>query len=244
MDFYAAVKERLERQHGPLGERLRNALAAAIELGLVSPGESLPSEREMAERLDVSRSTLRQSLKELAQSGHIATRPGAGTVVLGHVPKSLSRLSGFTEDMRLRGMQPSSRVLQCTIAPVGTDAAFRTGLPLGTPVLTLVRLRLAGGEALSYERAIVPVSTVGEDYDGSGSLYERMDERGARPQRILQSLKATEANEEIAGQLQIRPGAAVLEITQLGYAADGSVVEDAVSWYRGDRYKYVGEIKG
>lgn len=244
MDLYDALRDRLHRQHGPLGERLRNALVTVIEDGTIAAGASLPSERELAEQLDVSRSTLRQGLKELAQLGLVATRPGAGTVVLGRIPKALSRLSGFTEDMQLRGLLPSSRVLECSIGPVDPDAAFRTGLPLGTPVLRLVRLRLAGGEALSFERAVVPVTAVGENYDGSGSLYERMDQHGARPRRILQSLKAVEASDEIAAQLGIRPGAAVLEITQLGYGDDGTVVEDAISWYRGDRYKYVGEIRG
>jgi GntR family transcriptional regulator len=244
VDFYAAVRERMAQRHGPVGERLRHSLAAVLENGVIGPGESLPSEREMAEQLDVSRSTLRQGLKELAQLGLVATRPGAGTVVAGRIPKALSRLSGFTEDMQLRGLLPSSRVLECSIAPVDAEAAFRTGLPLGTPVMTLVRLRLAGGEALSYERAVVPVEAVGADYDGSGSLYERMDARNARPRRILQSLKATEAGEEITTHLGIRPGAAVLEISQLGYAENGAVVEDAISWYRGDRYKYVGEIRG
>ena len=63
MDFYSALRERMERQHGPLGERLRNALTSALDAGLVGPGESLPSEREMSERLDISRSTVRQGLK-------------------------------------------------------------------------------------------------------------------------------------------------------------------------------------
>src|SRR5690606_34842661 len=88
VDLYSALRERMERQHGPLGERLRNALAAVIEGGAIVPGESLPSEREMAERLDVSRSTLRQGLKELAQMGLVTTRPGAGTVVTGRIPKA------------------------------------------------------------------------------------------------------------------------------------------------------------
>ena len=244
MDFYETVTERLERQHGPLAGRLRNALAGALEGGALNPGEALPSEREMAERFEVSRSTLRQSLKELAEMGLVATRPGMGTVVVGRIPKALTRLSGFTEDMRLRGLMAHSKVLERSIGPVSAESAFRTGLPLGTPVMTLERLRLAGGEALSYERAVVPVSTVGEDYDGAGSLYERMDERDARPRRILQALQATEASAEIAKPLGIRAGAAVLEISQVGYDASGNAVEDAVSWYRGDRYKYVGEIKG
>ena len=244
MDFYAAVRERMEAQHGPLGERLRNALTAVLDSGGIAAGGSLPSEREIADALNVSRSTLRKGLKEPAQLGIIINRPGAGTVVVGRIPKALSRLSGFSEDMRLRGLEPGSQVLECSIGRVGADAAFRTGLPLGSPILTLVRLRLAGGEPIAYERAVMPVEAVGADYDGTGSLYDRMDARNARPQRVLQSLQATEADAALAAHLGIRPGAAVLEITQLGYGANGNVVEDAISWYRGDRYKYVGEIRG
>ena len=129
MDFYETVTVRLERQHGPLAGRLRNALAGALEGGALSPGEALPSEREMAERLDVSRSTLRQSLKDLAQMGLVATRPGMGTVVLGRIPKALTQLSGFTEDMRLRGLTAHSKVLERSIGPVSAESAFRTGLP-------------------------------------------------------------------------------------------------------------------
>src|SRR5262245_17629787 len=95
MDFYDAVLEQMKQQHGPLGERLRHALSAVLDTGVIAPGESLPAEREMAARLDVSRSTLRQGLKDLAQQGIVATRPGAGTVVVGRIPKALSRLSGF-----------------------------------------------------------------------------------------------------------------------------------------------------
>lgn len=243
-DVFETLSASMSERHGPLSDRLRLALSALIETGAFGPGESLPSERELAARLDLSRSTVRQCLKDLAQLGLVQTRQGVGTVVVGHIPKALSKLSGFSEDMRMRGLVPSSRVLELTVGPVPHDTAFRTGLPLETETISLRRLRLAGGEALSYEWVVVPVACVGRDYDGTTSLYERMDARGARPQRMLQSLEAVEANEEIAGLLGIRPGAAVLRIAQVGYGANGAVVEDAVSWYRGDRYKYVGEIKG
>jgi GntR family transcriptional regulator len=242
-DFYVAVSERMRHQHGPVGARLRSALASVVEGGVIGPGNSLPSEREMAERLDVSRSTVRQVLKELSRQGLLITRPGAGTVVVGRIPKALSSFSGFTEDMQLHGFAASSKVLDRSIAPADADVAFRTGWPLGMPMMTLVRLRMAGGEAFAYERVTVPVDVVGAEYDGSGSLYERMDQRNARPHRMLQSLKAVEASGVIASLLGIRTGAAVFEISQLGYGETGRVVEDSIGWYRGDRYKYVGEIK-
>jgi GntR family transcriptional regulator len=229
--------------HGPVSVRLRNALSSVVEAGAIGPGDSLPPEREMAAMLDVSRSTVRHVLKELSRQGLLITRPGAGTVVVGRIPKALSIFSGFTEDMQLHGFASSSKVLDRSIAPADADAAFRTGWPLGMSMMTLVRLRIAGGEVFAYERVTIPVDVVGEEYDGSGSLYEQMDRRNARPYRMLQSLKAVEASAVIASLLRIRTRSAVFEISQLGYSETGRVVEDSIGWYRGDRYKYVGEIQ-
>jgi GntR family transcriptional regulator len=52
------------------------------------------------------------------------------------------------------------------------------------------------------------------------------------------------APDEIASHLGIAVAAPVLRIAQVGYGRTGQAVEDAVSWYRGDRYKYVGELEG
>jgi GntR family transcriptional regulator len=239
----ATVAERLKDQQGPLAIRLRNAMAASIQDGTLPSNRALPSERELATRLGVSRSTIRTCLKDLGEMGLVQTRHGAGTVVTGQIPKALSRLSGFTEDVRARGLRPTSDILERSVGPVGLDTALRTAMPLGTEVLTLVRLRRANGEALSYETVIVPLWAVG-DYDGTGSLYERMDALGTRPRRMLQTLEAVAAPQEIAALLHVPDGAPTLRIAQVGYGADGKAVEDAVSWYRGDRYKYVGELEG
>src|SRR4051794_21233288 len=186
MTLVAELRQRLNRQRGPLGLRLTHALTSVIEDDLVTAGEALPPERELAEDLGVSRSTLRQCLEQLAGGGLIETRRGAGHFVARRILKPVTRLTGFTDDMVSRGIKPVSKILQKTVMPVPPDTAFRTGLPLGTPVFVLERLRLAGEEILAYERSIVPVSAVGEGYDGSGSLYARMDGHGGRPKRILQ----------------------------------------------------------
>ena len=60
-------------------------LGTAIRLGLLAPGARLPSERELAGELRISRSTLRQALTTLVQSGHLVSRRGraGGTFVVG-----------------------------------------------------------------------------------------------------------------------------------------------------------------
>ena len=239
-----AVAERLRQQTGPLGQRLRDAMVSSIREGLLPANRALPSERDLATGLGVSRSSVRNCLKDLSDRGLVETRHGAGSVGRGFIPKALTRLSGFTEDARARGVRPTSDLLECRIGPVSTDTALRTGMALGTRVLTLKRLRRADGEALSFETATVPLWAVGPGFDGQGSLYDRMDAQGARPHRILQTLEAVAAPLDIAGHLGIAANAPVLRIAQVGYGQTGQAVEDAVSWYRGDRYKYVGELEG
>jgi GntR family transcriptional regulator, transcriptional repressor for pyruvate dehydrogenase complex len=63
-------------------------LGTAIRLGLLTPGTRLPSERELADMLNISRSTLRQALTTLVQSGHLVAQRGrsGGTFVVEKPP--------------------------------------------------------------------------------------------------------------------------------------------------------------
>jgi DNA-binding FadR family transcriptional regulator len=69
-------------------EETLERLGTAIKLGLLAPGARLPAERELCTRLEISRSTLRQALTALGQSGHLhAVRGrGGGTFVAERPP--------------------------------------------------------------------------------------------------------------------------------------------------------------
>jgi DNA-binding FadR family transcriptional regulator len=70
-------------------EETLERLLTAIKLGIVAPGARLPPERDLAERLSVSRVTLREAIRALQQSGYVESRRGryGGTVVKGVLPK-------------------------------------------------------------------------------------------------------------------------------------------------------------
>src|SRR3712207_1968352 len=62
-------------------------LGTAIRLGLLPPGSQLPPERDLAEQLMISRSTLRQALTTLVQSGHlVAVRGRSGGTFVSDAP--------------------------------------------------------------------------------------------------------------------------------------------------------------
>lgn len=67
-------------------EQIAERLAADIRSGLLAPGERLPSERELARSLDVSRASVREAIGALQVQGVVETRPGAGTFVVAAPP--------------------------------------------------------------------------------------------------------------------------------------------------------------
>ncbi len=63
-------------------------LLTAVKLGIAAPGSQLPPERELSDRLNVSRVTLREAIRALQQSGHLESRRGryGGTFVKATLP--------------------------------------------------------------------------------------------------------------------------------------------------------------
>ena len=69
-------------------EQIAERLAADIRSGLLAPGERLPSERELARSLEVSRASVREAIGALQVQGVVETRAGAGTFVVAAPPTS------------------------------------------------------------------------------------------------------------------------------------------------------------
>jgi GntR family transcriptional regulator, transcriptional repressor for pyruvate dehydrogenase complex len=83
-------------------EETVDRLGTAIRLGILAPGTRLPSERELAEQLDISRSTLRQAITTLVQSGHLHSvrGRGGGTFVVQQPPLAEASGGALRSDWR------------------------------------------------------------------------------------------------------------------------------------------------
>jgi GntR family transcriptional regulator len=84
-------------------ERTRDAVIEFIANGRFSAGDRLPAERELAESLKVSRTTLREALAQLDRSGYVIRRPGRGGGTFVSKPKverDLTSLYGLPEHLR------------------------------------------------------------------------------------------------------------------------------------------------
>ncbi len=227
--------------------QIERRLEGLIESGALQAGDRLPSERELAMRVGVSRLTARAALASLAQRGLVERGVGRrGTFVAR--PKltyDLRDFAGFTEMARRQGLAPGAEILQVREGSAPEAVARELALATAAPVYEIVRLRSAGGEPLTLEDTWIPAEPFPAllTRDLTGSLYAVMHEAYDRgPVRAVERLEATVAGEREAGALGVAPGAPLMLVVRVAYAADETPVEFARDHHRGDRAHFVAEL--
>jgi GntR family transcriptional regulator len=222
--------------------RVRQSLQRMIEKGQLAPGQALPSEREMADVLSLSRVTVRKAIAGLAADGLLTQRHGAGTFVADRIVKSFSKLTGFTDDLRIRGLKPRVRFLDRSTGEVSPEEALALHLSPGSRVIRLRRLRFAGDKPLALENTAVPQSILRDPKAIKLSLYDALERIHCRPTRALQRLRAVALDADQAKLLDLEAGSPALAIERRAFLDDGRVVEFTSSLYRGDAYDFVAEL--
>ena len=209
-------------------------------------GDAIPSERQLSTDLSVSRLTVRAALDDLVREGYLVRRRGSGTFV--SEPKIAQELTmtSFTEDMRRRGMVPSSRTLELRIAPAGAHLGRLLYVSPSEPVVIFTRLRLADRETMAIEtlhvrEALVPGLTA-DDLE-QHSFYELLhDTYGIDIVGGTQTIEPTVTNEEESSLLGVPLHSPAFVFERITRQPSGEIVEFVRSIYRGDRYRIVTEL--
>ncbi len=236
----------LGRDNGPRYVQLRRRLQEGVDTGVLPPGSSLPSERELVEITDLSRVTIRKAIQELVQEGVIEQRQGSGSFIRQRLPRveqSLTHLTSFSEDMASRGMQTTSKWLERGVFEPSAEEVNALNLSEGEQISRIYRLREADGRPLALERAALPLDILPNPIEVTTSLYEVLDDLGHRPVRAVQKISALNLAAREADLLAVPEGAAGLNIERISFLKNGRVAELTRSLYRGDAYDFVAELR-
>lgn len=221
-------------------EQVRKHVLHIVD-GQLRPHEKLPTERELAGELAVSRLTVRRVLDNLERERRVYRVQGAGTFVREpHVAKSLE-LTSFSEDMRQRGMTPGSKLLIAEERPAGARIGQELALSPGDRVLHIARLRTADGEPICLEHSYIPEAHAPGllQMDLESSLYELLTTHfRLNLEHAKQTITATVIDEDDARLLTVPPFSAAFRVERTGFDARGRPIERADSLYRADRYRY------
>lgn len=239
----------MQRRHGIAAYlQIEEEIAQRIESGEIEPGRRIPPEREFCEQLGVSRMTVRQALSRLEQRGLLVRQQGRGTFASRpKIPQSATLLRGFFEEMVGQGMVPTSRLVSAEerVAPVGLAQAL--DLRLGESVYAIVRVRYANTVPVVVERSSFPSRIVPGLLDmdlEQGSIYRILEEAfGARPVRATQSLEVAPAEAWEASVLEVPVGSPLMLVQRTSWDEQGRAVEHATDAYRGDRTRFVTELR-
>lgn len=230
----------------PLYRQLVAEFIRKIDSGEIKPGDRLPSEREMAESLKVSRITARQALDTLEQLGLVYREQGRGTFAAEPRLHRVEGFSSFSEYVIRQGRQPSSRIIKQEL--IDADASLQNLLKLQPPdeqVLHLIRVRLADDTPLALQSAYLPhriCPGLENETLASRSLFNTLREKYAvYPTWTEPEICAGSASEIEAELLELEPGAPVLVVSALTYTETFEVVEQVRTVYRGtDFWLYIG----
>ncbi len=234
----------------PLYHQVYEALRGCILRGEWLPGSLLPSENELVERYDLSRGTIRQALGVLVRDGLVYRRQGRGTYVAHPTfQQAAGKMITFSEDMRRRGLTPSTEVLLSGIVAAQGDIAQKLGVKGGEPLARIVRLRLADAEPMSIEDSYLVSrlcpGVLLNDYSRASLRETLMRRYGLEQVRGEQIIRAVPAFGEASQRLKIKPGkAALLYLERVTYTQLDVPLEFLKVYHRGDRYAIHNDLSG
>lgn len=142
----------------PLYQQVIDIIKNEINSGAYKAGARIPNEFELAESYKVGRVTVRRAIEELVQQGYLTKRQGKGTFV--NAPKLKRKIrqkddvQSFSDACRVNGMEPGACVISRKILPADSTEAQFFGVPVGTDLICVERVRTADGVPVMLENNI------------------------------------------------------------------------------------------
>lgn len=217
---------------GPLYRQVAELLRRRIEDLEWRPDIAMPNEALLARQMGVSIGTMRKALEALEQQKYITRRQGRGTYVVdASFEAELDRFAHiYRVDLR-RGAE--SYAVRCCKRPAARSEVVALGLADGKQVIEIRRARRQHGAYATSERLVVP-ATPFDGLDEIDNLSEPLLFAVYRRDfhvvvtAVSETIVPWNADAELARQLGIEPGKAVLRITRSSSSACGQAIELSV----------------
>jgi len=223
-----------------LHQKAEQYLRAKIDSGEWKVGDCIPTEMELAEKLGVSRPTIRQALTSLANAGYIVRVKGKGSFITQPklLHESTSMLVGYRQESQKKNRKIATVVLGLETIKPDAEIAQKLNLSKNDKVVSLTRLRTVSG--YNQDRPVVlthvhvPLAMFPQmaslDFT-QASLYDALEEKGLGIRKAEKNLDVVVATQEQSSLLQLNPFEPLIRVTNLGKTSDGKIIEYSQSFY-------------
>jgi GntR family transcriptional regulator len=223
-------------------EELRQAILG----GTFRPGSQLPTEAELCEMLGVSRTVVREALRVLEDDGLVVRRHGVGTFVRDHpILKNLNVNFGITEMIESAGLKAGTSHLALLKETADKEKAEQLRVPVGTPLVTVERVRTADGRPVVYSLDTLTEALVqGAGFDPqlllTESIYNLLQTSlGQVIEYGIARLRPVASPRHVVEKLQLPPNALALYIVQTDYSSNDEPLVYSCEYHLPDAFDFV-----
>lgn len=224
-----------------LRERLMDQLTNYVQA--LPANARLLSERQLADKYQVSRNTVRLALLDLESTGLVRRIQGQGTFVNRiNLQSDLGSSYKFGQQMRLLGKTPSTKILNFEEKDVNAYFAKNLNLEIGEKMFKVRRLRLADNEPMMLERSFLPVKlfpTLTKKILENNSMYDvfeqEFNEKIGYADEYFSADVISNCDCEF---MKLRPGTPCLHLERKTYDEQKRIIEFTLSIARSDEFAY------
>ena len=235
----------------PLYQQIKGLILQSLQTGEWKPGESIPSEMELAARFKVSQGTVRKAIDELAAENLVTRRQGKGTFVSTHAEQHVQyrflKLMPDSGDASVEG--PAERfIIDCKRVRASAEVARALGLRTGDPMMQVRRILSFSGVPTILEDIWLPgqafkglTATQMANYPGPTYAMLELD-FGVRMVRAEEKIRAVLPDGEQAERLHVSPATPLLSVERIAYTYNDVPMELRRGLYRTDTHHYHNEL--
>jgi GntR family transcriptional regulator len=229
----------------PLYRVVKRSLLGAIASGACGPGDTLPSETQIAGAMGVSIGTLRRAVDELAAEQVLVRRQGRGTFVASARREAASTAFFPVESADGRREAPQAELISFARGRAEPGPARALRLQAGDAVFVIESLQHLHGAPIVHDRATLPAAlfkglTEKRLRDHAGVLYASFQaDFGITVLRAQERARAIAADRTSARLLGVAAGQPVMQVRRTAFGAEGEPVEYRLSVLNTAHHDYV-----
>lgn len=225
--------------HRPRYQQIKQFIGDAIRNQQYAPGDKIPTEAELVEQFGVSRMTVNKALRDLVQEGLLVRYPGLGTFVSPPKAESpLAEVRNIAEEVRARGHQYTSQVLELNEQTASETVAMQLGIPLHSRVFHSLIVHLENQLPIQLEERYIAASVLPN--------YLQQDFTQKTPNQYLSEqytltsmehiVEAVLPNKHAQHYLKLDAHLPCLQVSRRTWSGE-RLISFAVLTHPGDRYK-------
>lgn len=229
----------------PLHMQVEDMLRKLIEKPEYQNGKMLPNEINIAKKLGISRSTVRQATNKLVYEQLLVRKKGVGTkVAKNNITTKLSKWSSFTHEMDEKGVVFKNYSIKVSMVVPDKEIQRLFNIGEGQKVLKMERLKGPdSGPVVHFISYFHPRTGLTADDDFSRPLYETLE----RDHHIVaaiskEGISAILADTKISKMLNIKKGDPILFRKRVVCDPGDRPIEYNLGYYRADRFTYTIDI--